>query len=134
MRLAGEPGNGDFGQRGNRLSDYIEILRRITLPFFRRSFLRKLDDLVAREVSPTRGVIPHDRCLDVNDRIRLGFNRPFFAAQNGARVNNRSNDVRICRASANVTGECGFHIIATDRGFAQARSAEIEEQVLRLEP
>jgi hypothetical protein len=33
-----------------------------------------------------------------------------------------------------VLEKCGFHFIATERGFAQARSAEIEEQVLRLEP
>lgn len=37
-------------------------------------------------------------------------------------------------ASRRVLEKCGFHIIATERGFAQARSAEIEEQVLRLEP
>jgi len=37
-------------------------------------------------------------------------------------------------ASRRVLEKCGFHFIATERGFAQARSAEIEEQVLRLEP
>src|SRR2546423_881225 len=37
-------------------------------------------------------------------------------------------------ASQRVLEKCGFHFIATERGFAQARSAEIEEQVLRLEP
>jgi len=36
-------------------------------------------------------------------------------------------------ASRRVLEKCGFRFIATDRGFAQARSAEIEEQVLRLE-
>jgi RimJ/RimL family protein N-acetyltransferase len=36
-------------------------------------------------------------------------------------------------ASRRVLEKCGFRFIATDRGFAQARSAEIEEQVLRLD-
>jgi RimJ/RimL family protein N-acetyltransferase len=37
-------------------------------------------------------------------------------------------------ASRRVLEKCGFRFIATERSFAQARSAEIEEQVLRLEP
>ena len=37
-------------------------------------------------------------------------------------------------ASRRVLEKCGFHFIATERGFAQARSAEIEEHVLLLEP
>ena len=37
-------------------------------------------------------------------------------------------------ASRRVLEKCGFRLIGTDRGFAQARSTEIEEQVLRLEP
>jgi RimJ/RimL family protein N-acetyltransferase len=37
-------------------------------------------------------------------------------------------------ASRRVLEKCGFRFIGTDRGFAQARSAEIEEHVLRLEP
>jgi RimJ/RimL family protein N-acetyltransferase len=36
-------------------------------------------------------------------------------------------------ASRRVLEKCGFRVIGTDRGFAQARSAEIEELVLRLE-
>ena len=36
-------------------------------------------------------------------------------------------------ASRRVLEKCGFRVIATERGFAQARSAEIEEFVLRLE-
>jgi RimJ/RimL family protein N-acetyltransferase len=36
-------------------------------------------------------------------------------------------------ASHRVLEKCGFRVIATDRGFAQARSAEIEEFVLRLD-
>jgi RimJ/RimL family protein N-acetyltransferase len=36
-------------------------------------------------------------------------------------------------ASRRVLEKCGFRLIATERGFAQARSAEIEEFVLRLE-
>jgi RimJ/RimL family protein N-acetyltransferase len=36
-------------------------------------------------------------------------------------------------ASHRVLEKCGFRVIATGRGFAQARSAEIEEFVLRLE-
>ncbi len=36
-------------------------------------------------------------------------------------------------ASRRVLEKCGFRVIATDRGFARARSAEIEEFVLRLE-
>ena len=36
-------------------------------------------------------------------------------------------------ASRRVLEKCGFHFIGTERGFAQARSAEIEEHVLRLE-
>ena len=35
--------------------------------------------------------------------------------------------------SRRVLEKCGFRVIGTDRGFAQARSAEIEELVLRLE-
>jgi len=36
-------------------------------------------------------------------------------------------------ASRRVLEKCGFRVIATERGFADARSAEIEEFVLRLE-
>ena len=36
-------------------------------------------------------------------------------------------------ASRRVLEKCGFRVIATDRGFAEARSAEIEEFVLRLD-
>jgi RimJ/RimL family protein N-acetyltransferase len=36
-------------------------------------------------------------------------------------------------ASRRVLEKCGFRVVATERGFAQARSAEIEEVVLRLE-
>jgi RimJ/RimL family protein N-acetyltransferase len=35
--------------------------------------------------------------------------------------------------SRRVLEKCGFRVIGTDRGFAEARSAEIEELVLRLE-
>jgi RimJ/RimL family protein N-acetyltransferase len=36
-------------------------------------------------------------------------------------------------ASRRVLEKCGFRVIATEHGFAEARSAEIEELVLRLE-
>ena len=36
-------------------------------------------------------------------------------------------------ASRRVLEKCGFHVIATDRNVAEARSAEIEELVLRLD-
>jgi RimJ/RimL family protein N-acetyltransferase len=36
-------------------------------------------------------------------------------------------------ASQRVLEKCGFRVIATKRGFAEARSREIEEVVLRLE-
>jgi RimJ/RimL family protein N-acetyltransferase len=36
-------------------------------------------------------------------------------------------------ASRRVLEKCGFRVIATDRGVAEARSAEIEELVLRLD-
>jgi RimJ/RimL family protein N-acetyltransferase len=36
-------------------------------------------------------------------------------------------------ASRRVLEKCGFRLVATDRGFAEARSGEIEEFVLRLE-
>jgi len=36
-------------------------------------------------------------------------------------------------ASRRVLEKCGFRVIATERGFAEARSAEIEDLVLRLE-
>jgi len=36
-------------------------------------------------------------------------------------------------ASRRVLEKCGFRVIATDRGFAEARSGEIEEFVLRLD-
>ena len=36
-------------------------------------------------------------------------------------------------ASCRVLVKCGFRVIATDRGFAEARSSEIEELVLRLD-
>ena len=35
-------------------------------------------------------------------------------------------------ASRRVLEKCGFRVIATERGFAEARSAETEELVLRL--
>jgi RimJ/RimL family protein N-acetyltransferase len=35
--------------------------------------------------------------------------------------------------SQRVLEKCGFRVIATERGFAEARSAEIEEFVLRLD-
>ncbi len=36
-------------------------------------------------------------------------------------------------ASRRVLEKCGFRVIATERGFAEARSCEIEEIVLRLD-
>jgi RimJ/RimL family protein N-acetyltransferase len=36
-------------------------------------------------------------------------------------------------ASRRVLEKCGFRVIATERGFAEARSGEIEEFVPRLE-
>jgi RimJ/RimL family protein N-acetyltransferase len=36
-------------------------------------------------------------------------------------------------ASRRVLEKCGFRVIATDRGYAGARSAEIDELVLRLD-
>jgi RimJ/RimL family protein N-acetyltransferase len=36
-------------------------------------------------------------------------------------------------ASHRVLEKCGFRVVATERGFADARSGEIEEFVLRLE-
>ena len=36
-------------------------------------------------------------------------------------------------ASRRVLEKCGFRVIATERGFAEARSGEIEEAVLRLD-
>ena len=36
-------------------------------------------------------------------------------------------------ASCRVLEKCGFRVVATERGFAEARSSEIEEFVLRLE-
>jgi RimJ/RimL family protein N-acetyltransferase len=36
-------------------------------------------------------------------------------------------------ASRRVLEKCGFRVVATERGFAEARSSEIEELVLRLE-
>ncbi len=36
-------------------------------------------------------------------------------------------------ASRRVLEKCGFGVIATERGFAEARSAEIDELVLRLD-
>jgi RimJ/RimL family protein N-acetyltransferase len=35
--------------------------------------------------------------------------------------------------SRRVLEKCGFRLVATERGFAEARSSEIEEFVLRLE-
>jgi RimJ/RimL family protein N-acetyltransferase len=35
--------------------------------------------------------------------------------------------------SRRVLEKCGFRVVATDRGFAEARSGEIEEFVLRLD-
>jgi RimJ/RimL family protein N-acetyltransferase len=39
----------------------------------------------------------------------------------------------IATCALKVLEKCGFRVIATERGFAQARSGEIEEFVLRLE-
>jgi RimJ/RimL family protein N-acetyltransferase len=36
-------------------------------------------------------------------------------------------------ASRRVLEKCGFRVVATERGFAEARSGEIEELVLRLD-
>ena len=36
-------------------------------------------------------------------------------------------------ASIRVLEKCGFVIVGTDRGFANARGAEIDEVILRLE-
>ena len=36
-------------------------------------------------------------------------------------------------ASRRVLEKCGFRVVATERSFADARSREIEELVLRLE-
>jgi RimJ/RimL family protein N-acetyltransferase len=50
----------------------------------------------------------------------------------------RSRPVRARVASDNVASrrvleKCGFRVVATERDFAEARSAEIEELVLRLD-
>jgi RimJ/RimL family protein N-acetyltransferase len=50
----------------------------------------------------------------------------------------RSRPLRGCVAADNVASrrvleKCGFRVVGTDRGFAEARSAEIEELVLRLD-
>ncbi len=37
-------------------------------------------------------------------------------------------------ASRRVLEKCGFRVVGADRGFAEARGAEIDEVVLRLEP
>jgi len=37
-------------------------------------------------------------------------------------------------ASRRVLEKCGFRVVGTDRGFAEARAGEIDELVLRLEP
>ena len=36
-------------------------------------------------------------------------------------------------ASRRVLEKCGFRVVATERGFAEARSGEVDELVLRLE-
>ena len=36
-------------------------------------------------------------------------------------------------ASRRVLEKCGFRVVGTDRGVAEARSAEIDELVLRLD-
>jgi RimJ/RimL family protein N-acetyltransferase len=54
--------------------------------------------------------------------LALDRSRPFHArvaADNGA--------------SRRVLEKCGFRVVGTDRGFAGARSAEIEEYVLQLD-
>jgi RimJ/RimL family protein N-acetyltransferase len=54
--------------------------------------------------------------------LALDRSRPFHArvaAHNGA--------------SRRVLEKCGFRVVGTDRGFAGARSAEIEEYVLQLD-
>ncbi|MGY3201486.1 GNAT family N-acetyltransferase [Streptomyces sp. TE5632] len=46
---------------------------------------------------------------------------------------------RVARAAADNTGsvrvleKCGFEVVGEDRGFANARGAEIDELVLRLD-
>jgi RimJ/RimL family protein N-acetyltransferase len=37
-------------------------------------------------------------------------------------------------ASLRVLAKCGFKVVGEDRGYANARGAEIEEYVLKLEP
>jgi RimJ/RimL family protein N-acetyltransferase len=54
--------------------------------------------------------------------LAVGHSRPFHARVAHDNV-----------ASHRVLEKCGFRVIATERSFAQARSAEIEEFVLRLE-
>src|SRR5437667_283427 len=80
LSLAGESGNGDFGQRRHGLTDDVEIFRWVALPLLRLGFLWKLDHLVAGQMSPAGGVIPHHRCHDVNDGIRLRFDCLFVSA------------------------------------------------------
>src|ERR1700730_9384993 len=105
LRLAGEPWNGNFGQRRPRLTQYVEIFRRIPLPLFRDGLVRAFDDFIAGRVPPARRVVPHHWHFDMNDGFRFGLDERLASSHDGGGIHNCSNDVRVRGTSANVARE-----------------------------
>ena len=70
------------------------------------------------------------RFLPGQGYLRRLFNVAVFAVELSRPLTARVASDNV--ASRRVLEKCGFLVVATDHGFAQARSAEIEEYVLRL--
>ena len=86
LRFAGEPRNGNLGQRRQRLAHHFEVFRWIPLPLLRDRPAGALHHFIARQVSAGGRVVPHHRHLDLNDRIRFGLDSDLASSHHGGRI------------------------------------------------
>src|SRR5262245_14341220 len=73
LRLAGEPWNRDLSQWRHRLSNHVQVYRRVALPLLRYDFRIAFDEGIFRTMSATRGKIPDGGQLHLNHRFHFGF-------------------------------------------------------------
>src|SRR5438128_48915 len=71
--FAREARNRDLRHRRHRLSNHIQILRRIALPLFRDDLFVAFDERIAGQMAAAGREIAHHRQLYLNERLRLWF-------------------------------------------------------------
>src|SRR5215211_1242046 len=92
----------------------------------------------ARPHAPGRIRAPLVEATSRRDGTHQGHRRRRRGCRNDRVLGERSRPLHARVASDNVASrrvleKCGFRVVATERNVAEARSAEIEELVLRLE-